>query len=146
VADNTGGIDTSGIDGIVGYRLRRAQSAVFARFQPRFAPAGITPADYAALVLIADNPGVTPSQVAAALGVRRANFAAQSASLESRGLIDRRTGRKDRRSHALLLTGDGEMLVAAVRQVHAKFEAEMVAALGGAAERDRLVALLKKLE
>jgi DNA-binding MarR family transcriptional regulator len=146
LADRKRGIDTSGIDSIVGYRLRRAQTAVFARFLPRFAPARLTPADYAALVVVADNPGVRPSDVAAALGMQRANFAALAASLEDRRLIERRAGETDRRSHALFLTADGDILMAAVRKVHAKFESEIVAALGGPEARDRLVAALKKLD
>lgn len=138
-------IDTSGIDGIIGYRLRRAQVAVFASFVKHFASANLKPAEYSVLILAADNPGLKPSQMAAVLGVQRANFVALAAGLEGRGLIERTTSEADRRSHAIHLTAAGAAMVRDVRRIQEKFEAEIVAGLGGEAERDRLLGLLKKL-
>lgn len=139
------GLDTSSIDDVIGYRLRRAQLAVFTRFAARFAEESLKPADYSALVLIADNPGSTQSAIAAALGIKRANFVALTEGLARRGLIDRRQPESDRRSHALHLTTEGERLVSAIRKAQQLFEAELVAELGGEAARDTLVALLKRL-
>jgi len=141
----TRSIDTSGIDGIIGYRLRRAQMAVFARFMKRFAAAGIKPAEYSVLILAADNPGLRPSDMAAALGIQRANFVALAAGLEERGLIERRAAEADRRSHAIHLTPAGAKMVRDIRMIQDKFEAEFVAELGGPAERDLLLKLLEKL-
>lgn len=141
----TRSIDTSGIDGIIGYRLRRAQMVVFARFLKRFAAAGIKPAEYSVLILASDNPGLRPSDMARVLGIQRANFVALAAGLEERGLIERRAGAGDRRSHAIHLTADGVAMVREIRAVQEKFEAEFVAELGGEGERDRLVGLLAKL-
>lgn len=138
-------IDTSGVDGIVGYRLRRAQVAVFARFMQRFAEVDLKPADYSTLVLVADNPGLRPSQVAAVLGIKRANFVALANALEARGLIDRKQMSADRRAHALALTPSGRRLVDRVRKIQERFEAELVEELGGAVERDRLMTLLARL-
>ena len=109
------GLDTSSIDDVIGYRLRRAQLAVFTRFAARFAEAKLKPADYSALVLIADNPGSKQTAIAAALGIKRANFVALTEGLAQRGLIERRQPASDRRSHALHLTPEGEKLVAAIR-------------------------------
>jgi DNA-binding MarR family transcriptional regulator len=139
------GIDTSGVDGIIGYRLRRAQMAVFARFLQRFAETELKPADYSTLVLVADNPGLRPSQVAAVLGIKRANFVALANSLEARGLIDRKQMSADRRAEALRLTPAGHDLVTRLRRIQEQFEAELVGELGGTAERDRLLALLARL-
>lgn len=139
------GLDTSSIDDVIGYRLRRAQLAVFTRFAARFAEAKLKPADYSALVLIADNPGSKQTAIAAALGIKRANFVALTEGLAQRGLIERRQPASDRRSHALHLTPEGEKLVAAIRKMQQQFEAEIVAELGGVAARDTLVALLKRL-
>jgi DNA-binding MarR family transcriptional regulator len=139
-------IDTSGVDGIVGYRLRRAQMTVFARFMQRFAESTLKPADYSTLVLVADNPGLRPSQVAAVLGIKRANFVALANALEARGLIERRQLAADRRAHALALTPMGREFLARLRHIQAAFEAELVDELGGPAERDRLLALLARLD
>lgn len=138
-------IETSGIDDIIGYRLRRAQMAVFARFAKHFASADIKPAEYSVLILAAENPGLRPSQMAAVLGIQRANFVALAAGLEARGLIERTTTETDRRSHVIHLSADGEGMVRNIQKIQEKFEAEIVAELGGEAERDRLVGLLKKL-
>jgi DNA-binding MarR family transcriptional regulator len=140
-----GGLDTSSIDGIIGYRLRRAQLSVFGRFLKRFATVELKPAEYSLLVIVADNPGQRPSQVAAALGIKRANFVALAARLETRGLIERQQAVADRRSHALAVTRAGKTMVTRIRRLQQGFEAELIVLLGGEAERDRLIALLKKL-
>jgi DNA-binding MarR family transcriptional regulator len=139
------GLDTSSIDGIIGYRLRRAQLSVFGRFLKRFAAVELKPAEYSLLVIVADNPGQRPSQVAAALGIKRANFVSLAAGLEARGLIERQRGATDRRSHELAVTREGKAMVVRIRRLQQGFEAELIALLGGEAERDRLIALLKKL-
>lgn len=143
--DKRRSIDTSGVDGIIGYRLRRAQIAVFGRFLERFAEAEVKPADYSVLVLIADNPGLRPSQIAAALGIQRANFVALANALEARGLIDRTQASADRRAHALDLTPAGRALVGRLRAIQEAFETELVDELGGPEARDSLLALLARL-
>lgn len=145
MADSKRGIDVSGIDGIIGYWLRRAQIAVFARFAKAFAEADVKPAEYSVLALVADNPGLKPSQVAAVLGIQRANFVALAAGLEGRGLIQRKVAESDRRSHGLFLTPAGADMVTMIRHIQESFEAELVAEMGGAAARNQLIALLKKL-
>jgi DNA-binding MarR family transcriptional regulator len=140
-----GDIDTSGIDGVIGYRVRRAQLSIFSRFLARFAETGITPAEYAALILVADNPGRRPSVIAAALGMKRTNFVALAAGLEARGVLERRRPPGDRRLQALYLTAQGRTLARRLRGVQAGFEAELTDALGGPEARDLLLALLQKL-
>lgn len=143
--DKRSGIDTSGVDEIVGYRLRRAQLAVFGRFLQRFAAFELKPADFSTLALIADNPGRRPSEIAAALGIKRANFVALANGLVARGLIDRRQLPGDRRAHALELTANGAAMLVQVRALQDAFESEIVAELGGTEARDRLLALLDRL-
>lgn len=138
-------IDTSSVDGIIGYRLRRAQMDVFGRFMQRFAEVDVKPADYSILVLVGDNPGLRPSEVAAVLGIQRANFVALANALEARGLITRKQASRDRRAHALDLTPAGREFVARLRRIQDAFETELVAELGGTLERDQLLALLARL-
>lgn len=138
-------INTAAIDGIIGYRLRRAQMAVFNRFSKAFADVGITPTEYSLLALVRDNPGLRPSQVAAALGVQRANFVALAVRLEARTLIERRSAVDDGRSHVLFLTAAGAELTQTLQIMQDSFEASLVAELGGAEQRERLLRLLTKL-
>jgi DNA-binding MarR family transcriptional regulator len=73
--------------------LRRAQLAVFQDFFMAFAPFDIRPAQYSVLTVIERNPGLTQSQVAEALGIKRTNFVGMLDALEARGLTERRPGR-----------------------------------------------------
>lgn len=136
---------TSSVDSIVGYRLRRAQLKVFQQFNQHFSEFELRPAEFSILALVADNPGSTQSEIADALGIKRANFVALINGLEARELIERRPAAGDRRSHALFLTAAGDRLMPAISSAQAQFEAEWVARLGGAAARDSLLALLDRL-
>lgn len=136
---------TEATTGIVGYRLRRAQLAVFQRFLTEFQSLGLRPAEYSVLVLIDDNPGRTQSEIAQVLGIKRANFVPLINGLEDRGLTERRSAIGDRRANALHLTPRGRTFLTAARATQDRFEAACVARLGGPAERDRLLELLDRL-
>ncbi len=137
-----GPLDTSGIDRIIGYRLRRAQAYVFQEFKTHFDPLGLTPADYSTLVLIGDNPGRRPSELAEALGIQRANFVPLVAGLEAREWLERRKSTSDGRSFSLHLTELGQQVRQRADQVQARFEQKCIAELGGEVGRDELLNLL----
>jgi DNA-binding MarR family transcriptional regulator len=139
------GLNTSALDGIIGYRLRRAQLAVFAEFAAAFRELSLRPADYSALVLIADNPGRRQADLALALTMQRANLVALIDGLEARGFVERRPVAGDRRSNALFLTEEGEALTAKARAVQDAFEAALVGRIGGTKARDALIAMLEKI-
>lgn len=136
---------TEATTGIIGYRVRRAQLSVFQKFLAVFEALQLRPAEYSVLVLIADNPGRKQTEIAEVLGIKRANFVTLVHGLEERGLVERVPSSEDKRANALHLTGDGETFLAHARAVHEAMEDELVARLGGAAERDRLLALLDRL-
>jgi DNA-binding MarR family transcriptional regulator len=137
-------LDLSALTEITGYPLRRAQLAVFEDFNRRFAPLGLSPAQYSSLVAIADNPGRKQSEIAGALGIQRPNFVAMMDELERRGLAERLRSDSDRRSHALVLTRSGNELVARARLLQAEQE-DAIARVLGQDGRKRLVALLRRL-
>lgn len=137
--------DTGAVSGIIGYRLRRAQVAVFQQFMSRFAAFGLTPAEYSVLALIGANPGSKQTEIGDALGIKRANFVALINGLDQRGLTERLEAQGDRRSNALHLTAAGEELIARANKVQADFEAEMVGRLGGTKARNQLLQMLDKL-
>lgn len=137
--------DTATVSGIVGYRLRRAQVAVFQQFMARFAEFGLTPAEYSVLALIGSNPGSKQTEIGDALGIKRTNFVALINGLEQRGLTERQQLAGDRRANALFLTAAGADFIARANAVQVEFEAEMVERLGGRVARDQLIALLDRL-
>ena len=73
--------------------LRRAQLIVFQDFFAAFAPFDIRPAQFSVLTVIERNPGLTQSQVAAALGIKRTNFVGMLDELEKRGARRAAAGR-----------------------------------------------------
>ena len=138
-------LNASGTGDIVGYRLRRAQITVFQRFLSVFDQMGLRPAEYSVLVLIADNPGRKQSEIAEALGIKRANFVTLADGLEERGLIERRASTGDKRANALHLSEVGATFVSRARSLHEEMEQGLVDQLGGTAARDTLFALLARL-
>lgn len=137
--------DLPEMESIIGYKLRRAQLAVFQDFIQSFAKLKLRPAEFSVLTLIARTPGLKQSEVAEALGIKRANFVALMDGLEVRGLADRRKGDVDKRSHALHLTPEGAKFLKKMMAVWTEHENRFIDKLGGEEERDRLIALLDRL-
>lgn len=139
------GINSQATMGLIGYRLRRAQLSVFQRFLVVFDDLALRPAEYSVLMLIENNPGRKQTEIAAALGIKRANFVALAQALEARGLIERLTVQSDRRANALHLTAAGRTFLAKARALHDQLEREFVDRLGGPSQREQLVTLLERL-
>lgn len=137
--------DASAMDKVIGYRLRRAQAYVFAQFAERFARLELRPAEYSVLELIADNPGCQQGTLAAALGIKRANFVGLIRGLDVRGLTARGQQPGDKRANALYLTPAGQATIVEARTIQEEFERHCVELLGGEAERDQLLTLLDRL-
>jgi DNA-binding MarR family transcriptional regulator len=144
MGDKTTDIDLGPLPELIGYVLRRAQIVVFQDFFATFATLDIRPAQFAVLTVIERNPGLTQSQVAAALGIKRTNFVGMLDELEARALAERRQIARDKRSYALYLTADGLTLMRKLKPVLKAHETRLVAKLGEEG-RDRLIALLHAL-
>ena len=126
---------------LLGYRLRRAQQAVFRDFAS--AVAEISPGRAGMLLLIDANPGVTQGRLAQAVGLDRSTMVGVIDALETRRLVERRRG-DDRRTNGLWLTGVGRSFVARLKRRIEAHERRVAAHLS-AAERAQLLALLEKL-
>jgi DNA-binding MarR family transcriptional regulator len=120
-------IDLGPLADQVGYHLRLANAAAIKSFNDALGPLGLTPADYGALVVIESNPGLIQQDLAAALGLQRANLVRVLNQLETRGLI--RRGGESRRENALFLTVSGRKLMPAIHAAHAVHEKRVAQAL-----------------
>jgi DNA-binding MarR family transcriptional regulator len=129
----------------VGYRLRRAQLSVLAGYELALRDLGLSPGQLSVLVVIECNPGLTQSEICAALGIQRANFTPLLHELEARGLAIREVLPADRRSNTLRLTPLGRDLVSRALALHERLERKITSCLG-AAGRAQLIELLQKLE
>ena len=133
------------LSGLVGYRLRLAQQALFRDFAEHVAPLarGTSPGRVGILFLVEANPGVTQSRLARAVRLERSTLVGVLHALAAQGLLERRRG-NDRRTNGLWLTPAGSTLVARLKRRIAAHERRVTAHLG-AAERRQLLALLSRL-
>lgn len=139
-----GKIDAGPLMGYLGYALRRAQLAAYADFISALEAVAISPGEFGVLTIIHQNPGLRPADVCTALGILKPNFVAVLASLERRGLVERRNSQNDRRAFALHLTAKGTALLQRARTLQAEHEARLVKKIG-ARGRVELLRLLNKL-
>jgi DNA-binding MarR family transcriptional regulator len=135
-------LDIGVLNDHLGYFIRRLQVWVFQDFIRTLAPVDIRPAQYSVLVMIAGNPGLSQSDLAACLGIERARLVRLLDKLEKRGLTRRLASRTDRRSHALRLTGDGQKILKRAKMLAAVHETRLVERLG-AEERKLLIDTLR---
>jgi DNA-binding MarR family transcriptional regulator len=129
------------LPGLLGYRLRIAQQALFRDFQQSVAE--LSPGRVGILLLIEANPGVTQSRLAQAVSLERSTMVGVLHVLEGRGLLERRRG-EDRRTNGLWLTVSGRGLVAKLKR-RIQLHERRVSSRLTQAERELLLGLLEKL-
>ena len=134
-------LDPGALHGLLGYRLRLAQQAVFRDFAASVQ--GLSPGRVGLLVYVDANPGVTQSRLAEAAQRDRSTMVGVLDELEARGLVERRRG-KDRRTNGLWLTRAGRTLLARALRGIAQHEKRIAARLS-AAERRQLFELLGRI-
>lgn len=127
--------------GLLGYRLRLAQQAVFRDYASSVGE--VSPGRVGILLLVESNPGVTQSRLARAVHLDRSTMVGVIDKLEERGLIERRRG-EDRRTNGLWLTRAGRSLLARMKERIEQHERRVAARLTPA-ERGQLILLLEKL-
>lgn len=104
-------VDHGLLPGLLGYNLRRAQTAVYQSFQSAIAPYDISPGQFGVLVLISENPGLSQSELGNAMGIDRSTMVAVIDRLESRNYVVRTPSPYDRRSYALQLSEEGQKVI-----------------------------------
>ena len=137
-------VDTSYLEGLVGYNARRAALAVIEVFLQRMAIYDLRPVDFSVLSLIAHNPGITSRQLCSSLGILPPNLVGMINALEKRELIARQPHPRDGRAMGLHLTEGGATLMCDAERTAAQLEAEVAARLT-ATESRTLIRLLKKV-
>ena len=137
-------LDTRVLETFVGYNARRAWLVVTEVFAERMAPYGLKQVDFSVLSLLAHNPGATSRQLCSTLDILPPNLVSLIASMDSRGLIERRPHPHDGRAIGLHLTPAGERLVHEAEQTVMQLEADTSARLTQR-ERETLIRLLQKI-
>jgi DNA-binding MarR family transcriptional regulator len=118
------------LDGHLGYFLRRIQVWVFQDFLKTLSKLDVRPAQYSVLAVIEANPGLSQSDLADFLGIERARLVRMLDRLEKRGFAKRKASPRDRRSHALFLTSEGQKALKRIKTVAQQHEANLAEKLG----------------
>jgi len=139
-------LDRGMLPALLGYGLRRTQSAVFADFAGTFAKAGeaLTPGEFGLLVLVERNTGLSQMALARALGIDRSTLVPILNRLQARGLLVRRASPTDGRTHALALTPLGDKTLLKFTRLVKTHEKRISSGLS-AAETLALIELLEKV-
>ena len=127
-----------------GFMIRLVQLKFFNGFYEQFAEMGLSPASYAILALIRDNPGVPPSSVASLLRLKLPNLIKMLNELESSGVIKRNRSKADRRAVELALTPKGTKLIQEAAGITEPYNRRMLAPLSEA-EQGTLIELLNRI-
>jgi len=98
----------SPLDGLLGYRLRRASMVLMADLASVLRPFGLSAGEASLLILVGANPGCRQSDVGRALEIKRANLTPLVGRLKARALIT--DAPIDGRSLSLTLTEEGRTL------------------------------------
>lgn len=138
-------ISDATLRGLVGYNMKRAFMVIGADLARTLEPFELRMTTYTALTLIADNPGLSQSQLAQAMSVERPNLVVIVDELETRGLILRDRVPTDRRIYALNITPAGRALLAKATEA---VKAHENAIMGGLdpEEEAALTATLNRIE
>jgi DNA-binding MarR family transcriptional regulator len=99
------GIRYGVLDELVGYAIR--QLVVFDHFQAALNDYHITPQRFSALVIIAENPGLTQTRLAEILGIARSGAMTIIRALEEMGYVEQETNDDDRRSVRIWISRKG---------------------------------------
>jgi DNA-binding MarR family transcriptional regulator len=138
-------LDQGGLTGLIGYHLRMAQISVFRDFAETTRAYDVSPGWVGLLTLIRQNPGLTQSRLAQAIGIDRSTLVNSLDRLQARRLVLRRASRTDRRANLLELTPAGESLLAEVTPLIAAHEARIERCLG-AGNAEGFLQMLMRLE
>lgn len=134
----------SALDDLIGYALRRAQLKLFQSLISQLAVHDLRPAQFSALAIIDQNPGLMQADLAKALAIEPPQVVPLLNKLESRALAVRVRCKPDKRSYGIFLSKTGETLLKELKQIAAQSDLDSTAALS-AAEREELLRLLKKV-
>ena len=116
-------------NGIVGYQLKRAQSALRSTMDDRLRPFGLTTPQYSCLKALSLNPGASNPDLARDVFVTRQTMNTLLRSLVERGLVKRANKATTGRILPTALTEEGAALLLRAEEEVMRVEQQMVSTL-----------------
>jgi DNA-binding MarR family transcriptional regulator len=129
--------------GFIGFHLRLAQDASFRAFARHAGQRDLKPGRFAAMMVIASNPGITQAALGRAIARDKSSVTPLLQDLQRHGLVARQRSAADRRSVTLSLTRTGQ---AQLRRLlaHARAHDRNLDRIVGAGKPE-FIALLRKI-
>lgn len=137
-------IDLGFLEALPGYVARRAAVRIFVEYARTMGSFELRPAEFAALVLIGHNPGVTARQLGTELAIAPPNLVKFLRRFEERDWIERNPHPTDRRARGLRLTAAGAALLKRAEPAALASDRTATAALSDA-ELATLLDLLRRV-
>lgn len=109
--DAAGSITLGLLSELLDYKIRSAQLFTFEKFRHLASDLGITSGQAGALVLIANNPGISQAHLARAMRIERATMGTTISRMIDHGWVDRLQNSGNRRAYALFLSDKGAKLM-----------------------------------
>ena len=132
------------LEGLIGYAMRRAQLKLFQNLIGRLSAHDLRPAQFSALAIIDQNPGLMQADLAKALTIEPPQVVPLLNKLESRALAVRVRCKPDKRSYGIFLSKTGEALLKELKLIAAESDLDATSNLDSQ-EREELLRLLKKV-
>ncbi len=136
--------DTSDLEDLIGYNLKRAYVIVQADFRDALGKDGLSARVFSALSLTVKYPNITQSELARMMGIERSGLVAIVDELEERGYLQRAPVPGDRRVQALVPTDRGRQAYTKAIEIVRVHEERLFEGLTEE-ERTTLLILLKKI-
>lgn len=129
---------------MVGFRLRAAQLVMYDDFLREAPVLGLTPGQFAILLLVEHNPGLTQQSLSDGIHIEKSTLVVRLHRLEERGLLRRVRSNNDRRSNVLEVTADGKKALRSMITFVRQHEDRVLSELKPS-ERQQLLKLLSKV-
>jgi DNA-binding MarR family transcriptional regulator len=129
---------------MVGFRLRAAQLVMYDDFLREAPVLGLTPGQFAIMLLVEHNPGLTQQSLSDGIRIEKSTLVVRLHRLEERGLLRRVRSNNDRRSNVLEVTADGKKALRAMITFVRQHEDRVLSELKSS-ERQQLLKLLTKV-
>lgn len=134
------------LDDFIPYRLSFTSNLVSDTIARTYeALFGLTIPQWRLIAVIAESDGVTQGEIGARTRMDKVTVSRAAIGLVERGLLERVANAQDRRSHLLVLSGEGRCLYAEVAPKALELEARIFARFSRD-EIDRLVAMLRRID
>lgn len=142
--DEAPSLDQGMLLGLMGRELRVTYLAVFRRVEDQLEKVGITPQQFALLVVVERNPGARQTLLAKARGLDKSTLVPMIDRLERDGLLERRPLANDRRVRAIWITERGKQILDAAIPVVRESD-NLVRGSLTESERAQLLKLMEKI-